>query len=262
MSQQAKISSHLRASLLPVSFYHRTDSLLFQFILSELIPVHHELTQMIDTVQKIRVADFRSEEFTPFLHTLALSAHKLSGSAQENMRLFCWNLEAGALTKLRNYCTLFLQNKNEADKPPILMHRYANRAWLLCLQSLDCIRVLQHNLLEPIIPAGKIPEMRESLISTTDKLFGQVQRLNRLVARVALNFSHDENVLYFLLQQHEEFGKIYGESFVNKIFEKMFSAGVPEAGQFLLQKYGARGFHDLFPAIASKITELQMVLAS
>lgn len=262
MAQQTKISSRLSASSTPVSFYHRTDSLLFQFILSELISVHRELNAVREMIQKIRTSLFISEEFPHFLLALASSMRKLSGAAHENMRLFSWNLEAGALTKLRNYCAFFSQNKEDEDKAPLLMHRYANRSWLLCLQCLDCVRVLQHNLLEPVLPLEKIPEVQDLLSITTDKLFGQVQRFVRLIARRALNFSQDENVLYFFLLQHEEFSKIYGNNFVNTLFEKMFHKGVPEAGQFLLRKYGERGFHDLFPLIASKITELQVVVAA
>lgn len=263
MLQTTKIRSHVNtSSSSPVSFYHRTDSLLFQFILSELIVAHHELSEIREMVQKVRTSLSVSEEFVQFLLTLSIALRKLTGAAQENMRLFSWNIEAGALTKLRNYCAFFSQNKEDSDRSPLLMHRYSNRSWLLCLQCLDCVRVLQHHLLEPDLPEEKIPEVRDLLNITTDKLFSQVQRFVRLIARIALNFNQDENVLYFFLQQHEEFNKIYGHNFVNSLFEKMFQKGVPEAGQFLLQKYGERGFHDLFPLIASKITELQVVVST
>jgi hypothetical protein len=260
MHQPTKISSHLKTPA-PAHFYHRTDSLLFQFILCEFIAVHREIELMKNTMLKMPQSESTSEEeFTSFLNAFTLTARNLSGSAQEQMRFFAWNLEVGALTKLRNYCTFFSQNKEDSDKAPILMQRYANRAWLLCLQALDYVRVLQHNLVEPILPIEKIPETKNLLILTVEKIFGQIQRLTRLIARVSLTFSRDENILFYILQQKEEFDQIYEKNFVNKIFEKMFQNGVPEAGQFLLQKYGERGFFDLLPLIASKITDLQVVV--
>ncbi|WP_249274307.1 hypothetical protein [Parachlamydia sp. AcF125] len=260
--QPTKSPSHL-ANSAPIHFYHRTDSLLFQFILCEFIAVHREIQVMKTILLKMRQPDPNSQdEFASLLNTLTLATRNLSGSAQEHMRFFAWNLEVGALTKLRNYCTFFSQNKENSDKAPMHMQRYANRAWLFCLQSLDYIRLLQHNLFESVLPVEKVFEANNLLILTLEKLFSQIQHLTRLIARVSLTFRRDENILYFILQQKEGFDQIYEKNFVKNLFEKMFENGVPGAGQFLLQKYGERGFFDLLPLIASKITELQIVVVA
>ena len=69
-------------------------------------------------------------------------------------------------------------------------------------------------------------------------------------------YHEDENVVYFLLRNKEDFDVIYKTHFINKVFQKMFAEDSNGAGQLLLTKYSERGFENLLNTIAEKISAL------
>ena len=78
------------------------------------------------------------------------------------------------------------------------------------------------------------------------------------MADLILEFSLDENVLFFILRHKDKLDSIYGEGFVKKIFNKMYPDGINEAENYVKKKYAKRGFHNLLMVIASKFTELAL----
>jgi hypothetical protein len=77
-----------------------------------------------------------------------------------------------------------------------------------------------------------------------------------MTIKLAYYFHQDENVTFFLLRHREQFDKIFGQDFTKKFFKKMYAGGLPEAGKMMTQKYSERGFENLLPVIATKISEL------
>ena len=210
--------------------YHQNDSLLFQFILSEFLEVFLE-TQAL-------AKKLHSQE--EILRVLT----KLVGSSQD-MRLFSWNHLSGQLAKLKNYCSLFLQNADSHEKEPIALQYNADKAWIYCLEALDLIHQTS-------------PDHTASL-TAIEKACSSLQRFARLIVRLLPQFRDDENVIFFVLRHHEKFDALYGSKFINRLFYRMYPKGPKEAGFFLTQKYLHRGFDNLLPLVASKISELESV---
>lgn len=163
---------------------------------------------------------------------IANTMAKLSGASSHHMRLFSWGLDSGILARLKNYCAFFSDNlQDESDI--VAMYRCADKAWLLSLECLD-----------------------NSTEEGVNKVSSQLSKFGKLVDKVALQFSDDENVVYFFLRHHQEFDQVVSRSFVYKLLNKMYPRGVSEAERFLVSRYSKRGFDSLLPAISSKIVEL------
>lgn len=221
-------------SLLPArhyNAYHQKDSLLFQFILSELISVHREIHGLTLCLEQNESK------------LLGEKLGKLVGSSQDFMRLFSWNLGDGMLFKLKNYCALFSHNADTKEKEPLALLHYAEKLWAHCLQTLEAFREA------PIECIGlKIP---------LEKTMNSVNRFSKLIARLIPQFRDDENVLFYIVRHHTEFDALYGPKFTYRLMHRLFQKGLKEAKFFLTKKYKDRGFDNLLPAIDGLISELE-----
>jgi hypothetical protein len=226
--------------------YHQSNSLLFQFILSEFLIAYREI-QALDSLCKrehpmaLNATVLRKEQ--EIFHTMETILAKLVGSTREYMRLFSWNFIDGVVSKLKNYCALFSQNADTDEKEPLAMQHYADKAWLYCLQGMDALR--------------DTPNAHPALCHSLEKGLGAMHRLARLIARVIPQFRDDENVVFFVLRHKDKFDKVYGTKFVTKLFCRMYPKGLKEVQYFLSQKYAGRGFENLMPIIHKKISELE-----
>lgn len=172
---------------------------------------------------------------------------QLLGPTKDLVRLFSWNFNEGLLTKLRTYCTLFLQNADTDEKEFIAIQHYADKIWQNCLQAMDALH--------------ELPQDHTSFFSSIEKASAAAQRFAKLIARLIPQFKHDENVVFHVLRHHKLFDKIYGSRFTFKLLSKMFSKGFKEGHHFLIQKYTDRGFNKMLPIIESAIAEVEASLS-
>lgn len=228
--------------------YYASNHLLFQFILSEFILAFSEMLLISDVIKKTE-QEWPLKHKDPRLYPALLHhVSKLAGSTQHYMRLLSWN-DDGLLTKLKNYCTLLYHHDNNHDL--LQMYQESSQAWLLSLRILDVIRAMSQQ------PPTANPHERRMLIPSLKKLHCSFQRFSRLVVQAVTPFHRDENVILFILQHKEELDFLYIPGFTKDWIQKMFPAGVKEAGQFLSQRYTSRGFDNLIPTINTKIVELE-----
>lgn len=215
--------------------YHKSDSLIFQFILSEFIASYREISA---------IHRFANEEITEdtynfnFASSLKACLQKLSYSPPSHIRAFSSNVE-GILAKLKNYCAHFSKDKNFKESQEL--HRYVHEAWLSCLQSIE--------ILDSASP--------KNLDRTLGKIVGDMRRFARVTAKLMQKFRWDENVVFFMLNHHKQLDELYGQQFVFKQLSRMFAKGIDGAAQFLQNRYIARGFNKLLPTIKMKLTELE-----
>ena len=113
--------------------------------------------------------------------------------------------------------------------------------------SLEILRGIQS---EP----KEIPLKRPKLTPMLDKISTIMSRIARLIGQVSLQFSDDENVIFFLLRHHNQLDALMGQGYANKLLKKMHPKGTQEVGRFLMKRYSARGFVNILPAITAKIT--------
>lgn len=148
-----------RSRPLPANGYHQSNSLLFQFILSDLMrahPIVKETNQIAIRWKQTSSAPYIQGISSKHFEQLKSSISKLVGSSQDYMRIFSWTIEDGILTKLKKNCGFFAQNSLNDDKNTHILHRYANNTWILCLRCLDIIRAIEHDALDVLSRAKPV----------------------------------------------------------------------------------------------------------
>lgn len=139
--------------------YHQDTSLLFQFILSEFIEVQALLQQ----------------QDVPLV--------KLVGSSQGLVRLFSLSQNDGVLTKLKNNCAYFSQNKD--------LHYHTEHAWLSCVEK-------------------NLPKTSEHMYS-----------LSRAIYNMIPQYREDENIVFYILKNHTELNKSFSvNALMNEMYPR------------------------------------------
>lgn len=224
-----------------VKAYHHHDHLLLQFIWSELLLAHHAITQAKTALDMLQINN--SQEV---LDLLVTHITRLSGSAQEYMRLFSGD-DDGIFNKLRNYCVLFsLQNPDQ--KTCLSMVQEANKAWLLAVQTLAMIRMSSHE--------GNNAQGIAKAPAYINKMQRCLERLVRLNSNMSLKYQNNENVIFFLVRNHREIDAMYSQGYTLKLLRKMVGKNRNKIQQFLVKKYTERGFEHLLPLIQTSVEQL------
>jgi hypothetical protein len=251
------VSSKIGGNQSHFNAYLHNNSLLFQFILTELICAFRLIKEVNQLSNELK-EDLHSNRSEEVFYNLKSCISKLAGSSQEYMRFFSWNNEDGALAKLKNNCAYFSQNSEYEEKDIRNLHRFAHKAWLLCLRALDMMRLIEHESLLDEPNSEESPDSHLALLmQTIHKVNLSIERVAALIVRLFTQFREDENVVFFLLRYKEQLNELYGTNFVFKLLLQMYPKGLKQASHFLLKKYAGRGFDNLLPIIASKISELE-----
>lgn len=182
------------------------------------------------------------------MSALENSLQTLTGSIQEYMRFISWNLEEGILSKLKCYASLYAANTEVLHSKQLQLDKFAHDAWRASLESLDILRMIpdqKDNL--------SLYECLRERLSHLTTLF---KKLGKLLAELLLEFSKDENVLYFILRNKEKLDQIFGAGFVKKTFLRMYPKGIEQAEEFVKKRYTVRGFDHLIGSITTKFSEL------
>ncbi len=218
--------------------------LLLQFILSEFIEAKLEIKKINELFLPIN-----NEVIQDLFFSLKVGINKLIGSSYQYMRFFSFTNEHGLLTKLRNNCTFLLQIIDLKKKNLIDIQKESQKAWILGLKSLDYIHLLEKKKL--------LKESHfQSIQSNLRKVEKAIEKLGILLADLILEFSQDENVLYFLLKNYKDLKSIYGMHFVEELFQKLFANGLDQGISYIQEKYHLRGFTHLHLSIENAAKEV------
>lgn len=230
-----------------VNSYHQNNSLLFQFILVEFLEVYTEI-QKLDalcsrTPTPLPNGEDACREIENNIPSIQQILVKLVGPTRDYMRLFSWNFSEGLLSKLRTYCSLFLQNADTDEKELIAIQHYAEKIWQTCLQATDALH--------------EIPQDRSSVFTALEKSSSAMQRFAKLITRLIHQFKDDENVIFFIMRNYKIFDKLYGQRFIIKLFTKIYPKGMKDVQQLLVKKYSERGFENVLPYIYNLVAEIE-----
>lgn len=228
-----------------LNIYHQKYSLLFQFIITEFIDSYTEVLH-IHTSSEIIDQEITKEALTE----LASSLRKLSGSQADHMSLFNYRNEESILSRLKNYCAFFSQHTDQQSKEAFEMHKYINRAWLACIQSLDMIYLLDESVTK---------NCQKNLHKSLVKIVHLMQKFSRVLIKVLMQFKADENIVFYVLRHHTQLDQLFGSQFVYKLLHRMYPKGLDQVAFFLRKRYTLRGFDHLLPVIDTKIAEIANV---
>lgn len=229
--------------------YHHNNSLLFQFILVEFIETF-EIIQKLEALSGCKPAPIPTDETITQLtqaqkEEMNMLLAKLVGSTRDYMRIFSWNFNEGLVAKLKTYCILFLQHADAEEKELMAMQHYVDKIWQSCFQAQDSLY--------------DGPKARSLLVGAIEKASSAMDRFAKVIARALVDFRDDENVIFFVLCYKERLDQLYGNRFVAKLLLRLYPKGLKDLQYTLSKRYSSRGFDNLLPIIAEKISEVEHV---
>lgn len=235
-----------KISLRPIERYQLSNSLLFQFILSDFITVFLDI-QRIDVLchQKLLplVEKTYLEHNKELIREIEKIFDRLIGSRNDYIKRFLSGMGEGALTKFKMRCLAFIQQSDSETKDLLAMQHYAEKTWQHCLLACDAI--------------GDASNKCTQAFAHLEKAVNALNRLGKLIVRLIQQYRDDENVVFFVLRHKDAFDKVFGKRFLIKLFCRMYSKGLREAEQFLIKKYYERCFDNMGPMINRLFIELE-----
>lgn len=233
------------------TIHFQNIGVLFQFILSQYLRSYSSAQMVENLSRRIDPTDPKAEKFGTRPQNRMLDALvNLTGEANDFAPLFPWNGCTGSLTALYHYSCLLARKKPE-EKESAKLADAVERLYRYALQVRDLLIALQED------DGERREQIVKSLITTLNQFNRCTTRVTRSVTKWIALFHRNENVLLFLLRHQEQFDSLFGEPFTRKVFKKMFPDGLHTGEQFMLRRYGKRGFSNLLPFISEKIHELQ-----
>jgi hypothetical protein len=223
-----------------LTYYNRNNNIVLQFILLELIYACKDAEELEKLLHNPKLQ----------LDSLFIHVSRLVGQTKKYIRIFSWSLNDGILTRVKNYCSLFVHNRNPADSRIMSLQTHSDRAWINGLESLDLIRLIKQ------MPSCN-NECEKSLRIVLQKMLKRVHQLIRSIYQTLPMFCKDEHTLFFLLRHRTDLESLFGEKAILQLFTITFPKGLKTASRFIIQRYVKRGFTHLAPVISQKIAELE-----
>ena len=137
-----------------------------------------------------------------------------------------WGNHTGYLHKLHMYYTLFATQENKSFGDIEIALNLALKTAKQCQQAL-----LQNH-------SCSFAPLKQLLYNITFIFIQNVEC-----------YAENHFVLFFILRKHEQIDTLYGKGTVERIFLTLFSKGLKEASQYLLQKFSTLGYTHLIPSI-------------
>jgi hypothetical protein len=219
-----------------------SDSLLFQFIMSEFLNAY-------PAVRKVEAlhADLEKDESGDPINGLLEVLRELVGALPEEAAHAPWTRNQGILAYLKHYCACYHAALPEAAE----LRATASQAFHAALSARD---LLWQIALPP-------DEERYSLdlayfSRLIWRLVAHMDRFSEELQSLLPKYKRDENVLYFLLQQNDSLLKAFPSDFLSSLLKEMFQGGVSDANVYLQDRYHQRGFDHLLPSIADLLSQI------
>ncbi len=201
------------------AFAHQNEPLLFQFILNECLM----------TLSKLQT--FSSEE-SLFLIIGLKENHEISRR---------WDPHTGHLRWLYYYFTLFETHFNEKNTPLLKQFGASLKRALRLAQQYQ-------------ITSSTFDPRAKSLLH----LKVEVKKMIYLLLKKLFEYRANENVIFFLVRNHELIEKLCGKAKTSFLLVSLFPKGIKEISTFLVERYTKRGFHHLIPLIQQKTALLSL----
>lgn len=221
--------------------YYRDASLVFQFLLSEFLKAVNQAS-MLDE----RLFQYKQKQRDSYLELLG-PLTELCSYLPKHARFFPWGFAEGSLNKLNTLIQHYVQlegDSKELKEIQILIDRSLKEAQ----------KALEHlKTSEEESSSLYVQEMIELHISQVLKA---IKKLHKLILPLLQNYKKNENVIFFLLRNQQDFRKIYGKRVFVQFFKEMYPSGPQSLEKFLLKEYSKRGFKQLAKNINEKMSEL------
>lgn len=220
---------------------YRDASLVFQFLLSEFLKVVNEASKLED-----RLFHYQQKKHDSYLELLA-PLTELSGGLPKNTCFFPWGFAEGSLNKLSNFIIQYVRLEGESKELKEIQN-LIDKSLKEAQKALEYLKASQE--------ASSSLYVEETLELHISQVLRAIKKLHKLVLPLLQNYKKNENVLFFLLRNQQDFRKIYGKRVFVQFFKEMYPSGPESLEKFLLKEYSKRGFKQLAKNINEKMTEL------
>ena len=210
--------------------------LIVQFILHELFAA--------DLLFKEMYMLWGEEDFSSLFERVG----SLSGHASKSTHLFTNDVNAGILSKLKNYSAYFSLDK-DAKESGMELRKISHR---LCATS----SALYDDLKEFSYTDFKLKSLKKKIDKSLQKMDQDFTHYCDTLCLVLETFNQNENVVWYLVKHRKKADAIFKEERVKALFERYFPQGNIELRDFLIQRYSERGFYSLLPLIEAEVKNL------
>jgi hypothetical protein len=216
-------------------------SVTVQFILHEFLQVLSSLRALETITLKLisKKGEGRAKDWNSFRDCL----YELTGSEEDYQPGLPWMVLEGSLHRLYNYCYAFASKRgkhhDEAEELKDQVERSLKQALYL-------------RELLPCSPGSRCvvePECGAKVLKNAETLIRSLHKSSRFLCKKLHDFSHEEDVLFYLLQHRVLFDLLFPETTLSTLFLKMYPKGLEQVEQFLIRQYTKRGFDELIPKI-------------
>jgi hypothetical protein len=221
--------------------YYRDASLVFQFLLSEFLKTVKEASLLDE-----RLFLYKQKKRDSFRELLA-PLTELCGSLPPQGSFFPWGFAEGSLNKLHTLIQQYVQLEGESKELKEIQN-LIDRSLKEAEQALEYLKESEEDS-----SSLYVQEMIEQRVAHVLKA---IKKLHKLVLSLLQNYKKNENVLFFLLRNQQDFRKIYGKRVFVQFFKETYPNGPQSLEKFLLNEYERRGFRQLAKNITEKMTEL------
>ena len=203
----------------PLPLYFQSHSITFQFVLSDLIKVHGQMSKLV-SIKLNNDTNYFEHVFSPLKSLGNIPSLFFS-------EFIPWHQEKGLLLKLEE-CTRDLVNLDVKFQK---LHQSIVKCQLLCSEALEF-----HNTKHVDFLFKKITSLTKSLVQIFKNLPDLIKK-----------FKDDENVLLFLINHFDSFEKIYSNIHTD-LFKKLNIKGLENIKEYILVSYTKRGFFQFNPS--------------
>lgn len=220
--------------------HYRDGSLVFQFLLSEFLKAVKEASLLNECLEryKQKKRDSYRELLTPLT--------ELCGSLQPQASFFPWGFAEGKLNKLNTLIQQYVQLEGESKE--------LKEIQILIEKSLNDAQKALEYLKESEEESSSL-YVQEVIELHVAQVLKAIKKLHKLIMPLVHNYKKNENVLFFLLRNQEDFRRVYGKRVFIQFFKDMYPNGPQSLEKFLLKEYAKRGFK-LAKNINEKMSEL------
>jgi len=179
------------------------ESLLFQFILFTYLSAKEEIAALQKQYEELAAAAQEGHLQKLQIQELSKSISQLSGSSCESQPFSFSALDAGTISKLKNYCLLFLLDFRKSLRLAKQLKTLAENMWLESRELHNCNTDFQL-LLSLNSDENLIVKNLENTKKTIEKLDSNVVALGNIITLISKKFQNDENVIFFFLCNHKK----------------------------------------------------------
>ena len=249
MPLSKSIPSHLFLNI-----QSQNSGLVFQFVLAEFLRTYHLVHRLekfaneMNLLVGAQTAEFSEKACRALLDQLT----ELAGVATDLAPSLPWGSGGGYLSSFYHYCQVLARKPKGRTKNHSKLFQGIGKSYQASLKCRNALLLAKDSKNNFDLSSSDKKMITRSL----NQLFRAFHRMADQLTHCILEYSQDENVVFFLLRYHEDWDNLFDVPVVASILEKMYPRGLMDVESLLSRRYAKRGFEHILPIISQKAAQL------